>query len=789
MKIAVIAGLQGHALVAALRAMLPDAAVDHFPALLSGERVAGELAAYDHVVSTVPEGEGGKLSSAFLKPAVQHFVALPDLEFRGFHPDQMVLHSNGRMLDGVTGRYHSRLAVAGFLAGLSLHDVVALYGRAGFARLGYFDVYEQAFSRLAEVYAAQGDGGAALVAGLRNAGCFMQSMDRPKPEAVIYMARLVCGAIGAPPGDSTVDAIGDVWAGGASHPVFADIAGAIGISPEGEFRSGRRAGFAPETMSLAEFVRGSFHAYRGIDRAILRGGDGVAAALAALGLEERLFGGVAGTTTGAALMTWHGTLLRQGPASGLHLPLSVKPLEAPWLRTAWADDEEPEQALAAGGLRAMPAYRDGMVALADGPVFLSADGGSAQTYLLRDAAGDSETFLPVSDAQLDVLAQLLSGAWAREDAAAEAGELTGGPAVAFGAARIELTEAWPRVLPADEDGLPRMAVRLDGAPVVLRQIVRPETPPVPGPRRVQPGERIVLEGEDYFQPLPLTLSNADRRWLYESCGDADGLPWHAIRPRAAIARARDQRMVGPPPPAGEALIRDAVLEDPVVQLEAAGGGPGGWMAPLLRLAVMAPYLQSGMATLALDDAGDAAALAAVWAYAGLPAWPVVTPPAGIYTARDVTWIDPVAPWQWPAETLQAARMVFVRGAPPGQNGVFLRGKAAAAIENVVAVEGELAALGFAVLDMSAPADEQVRRLREVGVVVGVGGDLLAAAFCPDGAKLVELSSDVAFRPEAWMVGCRLRMSHAVLPCAAAGAGFAVDVVRLARMLRVLKYRD
>jgi hypothetical protein len=276
------------------------------------------------------------------------------------------------------------------------------------------------------------------------------------------------------------------------------------------------------------------------------------------------------------------------------------------------------------------------------------------------------------------------------------------------------------------------------------------------------------------------LNNAERRWLHDHCGDADGLPWRMAAPGVVIRRVRDQRLVGKPPAAGLPVPRDGVLDGATVLLEAAGGEGAGWMAPLLRLAAMAPFLESGTAALDLADAGDAAALAAAWSWAGLPAWPVVTPPLGLYTGRDVTWMDPVSPWLWPAETLQAARSILLRGLEAGPARVFLRGKAAAALAHDAVPEE----LGFEVLDMSAPAVDQLSRLRSAGLVIGVGEDLLAAAFCPAGTKVVELCGDV-FRPEAWMLSCALGMSHAVLPC----AGFAVDGERLGRLLELLHYRS
>jgi hypothetical protein len=784
MKIAVLFNCQGRGLTAALQAMLPDASVDYFAQSGGAERaaVAAALSQYDHVVS-IPLGPlAGSLASRKLRGATRHFISLPAIGFSGFHPDQIYVRRGRRNLTTVTGDYHSRIAVAGFLAGLGAPETASLYNRLVFARLGYFDMYESEFVLLAERFSQYGHDATELLASLRG-WCFMHSVNHPKPRALIGLARLACRAIGATPRAIDDDSVPDDLRAHPAHPVFEDVAKAAGVAPEGAFRAQTPQGADFRPISTADFVAGSFAAYENLDRAALRAADGVLTAMQALGLQEWPHQAVRKLPIdGVALMSWHGTLLREPPESPLHLPLSVPATDAPFLRGAWQDGTDTDVLVLPGGVQASPAWRSRVVALANGASFIAAEAGAPQTRCLRDAPGDSETFLPASEAELGVLQQLLSGEWAPAgDANGHAAHMASGPAVSLGAFRIDLIEAWPELLPPAPNGAPRMFVLLNGAPAVLRQTARPPEPQHLAARSVALGESMVLAGEDIFLPLPLTLNNAERRWLHRNCTEPDGLPWRNQAPRAVIARVRDQRLVGPPPPQGAPLPRDGVLEGAIVLLEAAGGEASGWMAPLLRLLAMAPFLQTGTSALALAHDADAAALEAAWAWAGLPAWPVVAPPLGLYTGRDVAWIDPALPWQWPAETLQAARSILLRGAEPGAARLFLHGPEAAALSNSAA----LLDMGFEALDMSAPAPRQLARLREAGLVIGVGDDLLAAAFCPSGTKVIELCGEDQFRPAAWMLSCALGMSHAVLPC----AGLNLDARRLGLLLDMMRYRS
>jgi hypothetical protein len=761
------------------------------------EAIAVALRGCDWVVSHPLGDDMGPLATSRLRRTAKRLMTLPGIGFHGFHPDQMYLHSGSDTVESPTGGYHSRLAVAGFLAGLSPAEVAGLYYKLAFVRLGYLRTYEEDFLLLAENFAAHGLEAGAMLAKLRASGVFMYSCNHPKRGALLELARVACAKMELAPVAVEEAGVQDFLAVHPVHPVFADVAAALGVAPEGMFRGGIVAGRDPLVMSPEEYVARCHDIYAELDRALLRKADGVAAAMAALGLAEaapppprRHW------QRGMALMTWHGSLLRQTADGGaLHLPLDVPDAQVALLRVDLQGGTLPDRLPALGGVEVRPGARAQTLALARGKQFLSAARGSASVFFRREAVGDWESFLPVTDAQLDVLQQLLAGAWAAESGATgQTARLLEGPAVILGSHRVDLAASWPREVAAaadraDSGGPARLAVRLNGGTAVLRQTLKPSRAPAPVARKIALGERLVVAGAPVLLPLPLTLNNAERIWLHTACGQDDGLPWQDEKPEVAVYRQGDQRMTGAPPAPG-ATLDEAVVLDGVVAQVGADDAAFGWAAPVLRLLAMAPYLAPDTRVIAPGEAAAGQALAAAWQGLGLPPFEVVVaPPAAIYTARDTVRLDPAQPSQWPGEILRGVRTTLLQGAKPGRGRIFVRGRAAAAIANWPAFETALGELGFGVIEAAAaPPASMLAELRGAGWLMGVGEDLLHAAFCPAGTKVVELSGDAAFDTAAWRLSCRLGLTHAVLPCACVVGGFTVDAGRLADLVRMVSFR-
>jgi hypothetical protein len=818
MKIGLLYNCQGEGIGAALEAMLPGCEAvsfhSHF-AKIDERKRAEYMAALldcDTIVSTPYGADMGPLSNARLGRVAKQLLVLPPLHFRGFHPDTIyVFDRKGGHLLSPTGDYHSRIAVVGFLAGLSPRETASLYNALVFARLGYLDYYEQDFVLQAERFRQYGVDGAAMLRRLRGAGCFMHSMNHPKPGGLAEMARIVCSMIGADPVPVDGDALPDLLQAHPTHPLFAEIAAAIGVPPEGMFTRGTMPVVGRRRIETEDFVEGSFAAYRGLNPGTLERCDGVAAALAGLGLSRPR----AAPAGRVALLTQRGTLLRRAGDALLHMPVEAEDEGAPApLLLTWQEDgcrEIPGAAVA-------PALADGLVTLELGGRFLGAATEGMGAGFLRDAAGDDESFLPVPKAAIEALRALVGYRWVMEadapDAVLPPGRIAAGPAVAFGTARIDLRLGVPAFLPAEPGAPLLLSATVDGVAMTLRstELVRAPRPAAPA-QRVELGQGFVImggpgtdpAGGDGWLPAPLTADNADRRWLQTACGAADGLPWQAPVLRLILQRQAN-RMVGAGCwSAGEPRLADAaalaaapVLHGPHALIE---GPPEevdaypAWAAALMRMLVMAPHAPPGTSVLAPGDAALEQMLVQAWRALGQPALAWAALPAPAVVAADLVWSDPTPPWAWPEHVLRGLRALATGNAAtastgPGEARLFLRGARTQAVANWPELERFLARLNFTVLrvDREKP-DKLLPKLREAGWIMGVGDDLLLSVFCPRGLRVIELCGRAGFNQAAWRQSCALRLSHAVLPCRMTESGFTVDTYRLTALARMTGFRQ
>jgi hypothetical protein len=257
MRIGVLGNCQSRGFAESLRRMHPDAELLVVPitALTPGDDFdasAGELAACDILFAQqLRLPEWGALRTEAIVPRARRHIAIPEITFTGLHPDSLYLKdAAGRDIHGPIGPYHSALAVAGFLEGLSPERTLRLFNAHSYARLGYFTDHAAETKRLAARLEPLGFD---LAEALRDApAVFMHTANHPKIEVLFSLARQALRVAGLPfvPAGMPHDELATmpVWA------VYPEIARRLGVAP-GDFRIQGR------TLTIAEMVHASYEAF------------------------------------------------------------------------------------------------------------------------------------------------------------------------------------------------------------------------------------------------------------------------------------------------------------------------------------------------------------------------------------------------------------------------------------------------------------------------------------------------------------------------------------------------
>lgn len=772
MKIGVLFNHQGAGLAASLRALLPQAdiilfrASPHLPAKLATDRAA-LLGACDHLITLNLGTEHGALATDALRLSPARIFTIPAFTFAGLHPDMC---DGGRDLIGPTGRWQSRIAIAAYLAGLPVQDAAALYHRLVFARLGYDRAFAEHSKTLCDTWAHTGIDMAAHLPAWHQTGCFVHAPDRPKIAVLLDIARAICARIGIT-ATETVDPANlvDDLADGPTHPPFAAFAAEASFSP-GLTIAGDRI-----TMTLAEFIDGSFARFAACKDADLLGIPGLRQTLTALCL-RRVRRPAPRRTAGPAmaLLTYHGTVLCAGPSPGQirHVPLSAADASAPLVL---ADCTAPD-AIQADTRLAHAALRPGSLAPAMNIVlagaFLCAERDGDAASFNRANPGDWENFLPILPEDAAALRDIAAADWFLP---ATGETITRGMIrvgdrfrLQFGRWSVDLTRDFPRISRPSTAGPTTLTLTLDGAQTTLRQIPTTE-PETPAPATMlQAGRRLVLAGEPAWLPPPVTLCDADRDWVYRTAHDKTALNGRA-QPAEAILRRELNQQVGAQ---GGAILAGSWIRFCEATIDTARA----WMDAAIRLHVLTAVAPPDATFLVPPGTPDA--ILQAWRALGFHDTKMHRLEHAAATAADLIWLDNASPASLPAEALRGLRARLNQPPPPGRKLCWQAGLAPACLAALVEQ-------GFEPIDGDAlPIEDQIALLAQAGWVAARSGQV-PLAFCQPGTRFIELADEGSFDVEDWMFAVKLGLMHGVVPYAMAGGP---EPARLSALLRVLAAR-
>jgi hypothetical protein len=268
-----------------LQALLPDAAIEvHIPRVhpaMTATEIDAELARTDFVISLMlpPEGAAMTLPAQAAPPSDPHdrfeefdfsrirqraaaACLVPRLIFRGFHPDATYLFRDGRVLGSVLGDYHSVLAAAAHVLGLSAKRALRLYNAYVYEELGFFAQYERSREGLLSTFSALGFDLSCHIERWRAGGCFMYTFNHPKVNVLATLATMAAQRLGivddsANPPEGLPDPLEDH----GSWAIYPEIAARLGISGNARFRRPANAGAITREFDLEELVASSYRLY------------------------------------------------------------------------------------------------------------------------------------------------------------------------------------------------------------------------------------------------------------------------------------------------------------------------------------------------------------------------------------------------------------------------------------------------------------------------------------------------------------------------------------------------
>lgn len=238
-RILVTAACTADAIAAGLRLLLPDFDVQwrHVAPLLSADpdpELEQMIRDADHwIYLRRPE-------TVALSQRLGHGVAVPEIAFNAFHPDEVASHHHGGVVMGPTDSLHSAIGIWAFTNGYGARDAAQLFTSRAFEDLGYLDCWASSAAELEKSCQDTAVDYDRMMRHLKRKMPFMTTVSHPQVTVTAEIARHVAEKLGYR-GDPSLDPIEDfitdpmralVW------PVYPAVAERYGFRGSMRWRSG-----------------------------------------------------------------------------------------------------------------------------------------------------------------------------------------------------------------------------------------------------------------------------------------------------------------------------------------------------------------------------------------------------------------------------------------------------------------------------------------------------------------------------------------------------------------------
>lgn len=270
LRVAVVGGCQAEGLAEATRHLIPGAIVSAWHAGVhppdAPELIVQKLKGYDLVLTQIVSGHGlAELEIENLSKVHSNAHFMPTFVFPGFHPDQSYAFDENGLISAVHSDFHSKIAVAGFLLGLSPERTLRLYNSLIFAELGYFEAFDAARLAIeAHMREAGFDVEGLITEWLGSIGSFMYMTNHPNVHILAHLCRQVYIRLGLIPKTTALPRIGKDHLGESfTWPVYPALAARVGAI--GSFDFQRPAWLVPpgesRVLPMRQYLKDLFAFY------------------------------------------------------------------------------------------------------------------------------------------------------------------------------------------------------------------------------------------------------------------------------------------------------------------------------------------------------------------------------------------------------------------------------------------------------------------------------------------------------------------------------------------------
>lgn len=156
---------------------------------------------------------------------------IPALSFAAFHPDICYVR-NQNDNDLVMPHYNSRIGVWAYNRGLSVDQTLPLFSAEVFGAVGYLNRWDSEVQHLQRQFERTDlkNEFEAVHRRLRRMGCFMHSINHPRVELIIEIARAVARALQLPTVDKGAEILFSDVLDNVNWPIYPAIAESLGLS-------------------------------------------------------------------------------------------------------------------------------------------------------------------------------------------------------------------------------------------------------------------------------------------------------------------------------------------------------------------------------------------------------------------------------------------------------------------------------------------------------------------------------------------------------------------------------